>query len=271
MSLFLPPLYLAASAAQVILSVGLLVWWRLHHARGFATMLFWGGSLAIAAWVASRALTWLRMSLGASLPLSSSLFPMLAVAHVVLSVSIEYLIILGGAHRVPIRTFTWEQSVTAGLSYGSAWSVLLVGQSVLSQLGVLTFLPRLPFGSSGLALARAISIRLEQVPIIFFQAFACVLIIYAVQAKSRKWYGLGFVYLLAGPGVAYLLAALPFLAHAFGGLPGFSIGGLPGFSMVELVSSVVASLVLGAVGLWGMRAMRGRWPVVSPDEGRGRP
>lgn len=269
MNPFLPPWYLAVSAAQVVLSVGLLVWWRLHHARGFATMLLWGGLLAIAAWVARHALSSLTMSLDAVLPLNSPLgWLMLGLA---LMASTEYLIILGGAHRVPIRTFTWEQSVTAGLSYGSAWSVLLVGQSVLSQLGVLTFLPRLPFGSSGLALARAISIRLEQVPIIFFQAFACVLIIYAVQAKSRKWYGLGFVYLLAGPGVAYLLAALPFLAHAFGGLPGFSIGGLPGFSMVELVSSVVASLVLGAVGLWGMRAMRGRWPVVSPDEGRGRP
>ena len=263
MNPFLPPWYLAVSAAQVVLSVGLLVWWRLHHARGFATMLLWGGLLAIAAWVARHALSSLTMSLDAVLPLNSPLgWLMLGLA---LMASTEYLIILGGAHLVPMKASTWGQSVTVGLSYGSVGSVLLVGESVLSQLGVLTFRPPLPLGSSGFPLAEEIAIQLEQLPIIFFQAFACVVIIYAVQAKAGKWYGLAFVYLLARSGVAYLLVAtLPALVH-------YVFGGFPGFSMLWAVSRVVASSVLGAVGLWGMRAMRGRWPVVSPDEGRGRP
>lgn len=249
MDMLLPLPILLVDIGVIAFCVALLLWWRLHHKRSFATMFLRGGLLAIAAWALGLVLFLVRPVAVKALPASPLALPLLMLAFMVLGAGATYLIILAGALFIPLRRASWEQAVAAGLSYGGIGSVIVVSHSLLVQSRLLTFPSRVELGYSRRILVGAIISRLSLVPAIAFEALAFLLIIHAVQTKSWKWFALGFVWLLARPGVGYLFAVLPMPVR-----------------YLEVNLAVIA-LVLGLIGLWGLHAMRRHWQLPSSDEG----
>jgi len=249
---YLPWPFVLVCVGVIAFSIAVPIWWQWRRTGNFTTMFLWGGLLAIAVWALGIALIPLRGWLGGELPNYAVVLWILA--FMLVDTGAVYLIILCGALTPPLRRASWEGAVAVGLSYGSTGNVVLVSHLLLIQMGLVTFpnLGRFPLATSRYVLASRIVSRLSLIPAIAIAALACVLIIYAVQTKSWKWFALGFVWLLAGPGFGYFWMILR--------VPGrYTEAGTMASKIIESGFGMIGPLIFGAIGLWGIRAMRRRW------------